>query len=259
MPRWWVFPRRSPIRLFYRQGRDKKAQYVVRVGRGTDPGLDAASWEPLTPERTSWVSISAETPPVPARRWRNLGGEMQELDGTEIRRRYQLLDCPPKTVAVGQNEFGQLVREHDGRRWIQQPANAGTASWLGDEIANPPAAVLRFGTRAAWCRLARWLVGQASRGQLSLDEDELRRLAAVLVDPGRRPSFQPWIDDPGESHRLLLEGMREAVTMKDKDGQTPLDVARAALDANDRLVRLLLEVGAGPGAGVEEPWPGERQ
>ena len=230
MPRWWVFPPRAPIRLFYRRAEAGQAQYVVRVGRGTDPGLDEAAWAPATAERTSWTSTTAGTPPVPSRRWRNLGGEMQELDGAEIRRRYQLLDCPAEALPVGQNEFGQLVRQHAGRRWIQPPQGAGIASWVGDEIANPPAAALRFGTRAAWTRLAQRMVAQAGRGQLSLDDDELQALAAGLVDPGRRPSFRPWTEDAALSQQLLLDEMRAALLAPSAEGGRPLWVEAQSLE-----------------------------
>ncbi len=256
MPRWWVFPPRSPIGLFYRRCQDKTVHYIVRAWQGTDPGLDRSTWDPINPERTTWVSFTEGVPPVPDRRWRDLGGRVEELVAGEIRRRYRLLDCPPQAAAVGQNRVGEEVREHDGRRWIRvgDPAIRALGSWAGDEIAHQPSRALRFGSYQAWHDLAHRLVGQAS-----LDDDELRRLAAVLVDPGRRPSFRPWTSDPEESHSLLLQGMRAAVARQDKDGRTPLDLARAALKGKERMVRLLLEAGARPGTGDDEAWPGERQ
>ena len=230
MPRWWIFPPRAPIRLFFRRDQAQKVHYVVRVGRGIDPGLDRTVWDPLTPERTTWTASTEGAPPVPERRWRNLGGQKENLATGELNRRYRLLDCPAEALALGRNEFGRLVREHDGRRWIQPPAGAGIAGWVGDEIANPPLAALRFGSRAAWTRLARRMVAQSGRGQLSLDDDELQALATALVDPGRRPSFRPWTEDPAESQRLLLDEMRAALLAPAAEGSRPQWVEAQALE-----------------------------
>ena len=148
---------------------------MVRVLRGTDPGLNRTAWRPVGSRQTMWVGPGPKVPAVPGRRWRELGGRVEELSDAGIERRYGLADCPEAAVPVGRNRIGEEVREHEGRRWIGigDPAIRALGSWTGAEIAHQPTRALRFGSYQAWNDLAHWLVGQASRGQLSLDDDKL--------------------------------------------------------------------------------------
>ena len=197
MPRWWVFPPRAQLRLFHRRD-DDGLQYVVR-SLGTDPGLNPAAWTREDIHGT-WTAPGPR-PPIPGDRWRGLGGKVEELSVAEIDRRHRLRPCPDGARPIGVNQRGEEVREHDGRRWIILAGTDRRRSWTGDEIAHPPTLALRFGSRQAWTRLARHLVDLASRGQLSLDDDELAAMAAAAVDAGRRPSFRPWMlgDNQDES------------------------------------------------------------
>ena len=224
MARWWVFPPRARLRLFYRRDGDE-IQYVVR-SLDVDPGLNPAAWTQEDIPGT-WTAPGPR-PPVPAQRWRGMGGRIEELAGGEVDRRYRLRPCPDGARPIGTNLLGEEVREHDGRRWILHPGT--DRSWTGDEIAHPPARALRFGSRQAWTQLARRLVELASRGQLSLDDGELTALAAASVDAGRRPSFQPWTRDPAEARRILISELRAALLAPAAESARPQWVEAVALE-----------------------------
>lgn len=220
MARWWVFPPRTRMRLFYRRDAEGELHYVVRTMGRIFPGLQPP-WRQVPSMEGTWTAPGPRPPPVPDRHWRDLGGRLEELAGGDIRRRYELESCPPAAVLVGINKAGEEVREHEGRRWVLRRGADFADSWLGDEIAHPPERALRFGARKAWANLARSMVDRSSRGQQVLDEGELTALAAALVDPGRRPSFQPWTGDAGESRNILLAEMRAALLAPAAAGARP--------------------------------------
>ncbi len=203
--------------------------FVVRCLSG-NPGLDPAAWVPVPGFGRTWTARGPDIPPIPEGRWRReFGAELEDLPGREIRRRYELLPCPPTAIPIGRNQVGEEIREADGLRWIVDGSTEG-GSWRGAETAHPPARALRFGARRAWRDLADHIVNQASRGQLSLSDDELSTLAARLVDPGRRPSFQPWTRDAVESRELLISELRAGVLVPAVEAARPLWAEATALE-----------------------------
>ncbi len=224
MPNWWVFPARAPVRLYY-HAEESGVRLLLRSSERI--GHRLSGWNAVAGMSGAWTARLPDAPEetarlLPARLFRELRGRREDLAAPVIESRYRLLRCPRSARVVGKNEFGEEVREQDGRRWFLWPGMQPGGSWIGSERAHMPRRALRFRDRACYRHFAAGLAGQAARGQIRIDDDELHRLGAAVIDAGRRRGFRPWTDSPAESRTTLIEELRAAALRPARDSDRPL-------------------------------------
>lgn len=216
--RWYEFPARALARLHYGSPHGERPRFFIRAARPMPATWLGRGWEPVPGLVNSWtadMSVGSRDGGMPHRWLIEMGGRAVDLAEEAISRRFLLRSCPRAAGVVGTNALGEEVREHDGRRWILWPEMPAGMSWAGDETVYPAARHLRLTARRHFAELARSMVASALRGNMRIDDGQLDRLAASLIDMGRRNGV-PWTGDAAVARALLLdeltvEGLRPAV------------------------------------------------
>ena len=220
MPSWLEFPPDAGTRLYLRRdAEDGQLYYVLRFRQTTDADrmdLRRHHWRPVKdlPEAWQGKMPTGKTGPgvvIPQSvKDRRRARPIIYDDMSEFQRQHQLPDCPRDAVPIGINARGDEVRERNGWRWV---IRSGDNRWSGTETAcDDPADILRGVNPGAWRHLAESIVDRTVKDRRVWREEDLRRLATVLVAPSTpRPMQVPHVSDPDESMDLLRKQLHSAI------------------------------------------------